>query len=65
MEICVYIKKVDLVWVGLGCRSSDKGEKGGCRARDEEDRCANGEMGIEDENLGLTGDLGRWVGGNS
>jgi len=65
VEICVYIKKVDLVWVGLGCRSSDKGEKGGCRARDEEDRCANGEMGIEDENLGLTGDLGRWVGGNS
>jgi len=32
---------------------------------DEEDRCADGEMGIEDENLGLTGDLGRWVGGNS
>jgi len=32
---------------------------------DEEDGCADGEMGIEDENLGLTGDLGRWVDGNS
>ncbi len=46
------------IGVGVGGERGMDVERG-----DEEDGCADGEMGIEDENLGLTRDWGgRWVG---